>query len=102
MLSKVGASPREAEALMRHTDLRLTMRTCTDPWIFDLGAAVERLPSMLPAPEAEKAIATETAGVADCQNLTSRRSRSASSDLACKDSVGNVLALVDGNTEMHD
>lgn len=30
--------------LMRHTDLRLTMRTYTDPRIFDLAGAVEKLP----------------------------------------------------------
>lgn len=44
MLSKSGASPREAMELMRHTDLKLTMKVYTDPRIFDLSSAVERLP----------------------------------------------------------
>jgi len=30
--------------LMRHTDLRLTMKVYTDPRIFNLAGAVERLP----------------------------------------------------------
>ena len=34
--------------LMRHTDLRLTMKVYTDPRIFDTSAAVERLPSLKP------------------------------------------------------
>ena len=44
LLSKSGVSPREAMSLMRHTDLRLTMNVYTDPRIFDLAGAVEKLP----------------------------------------------------------
>jgi integrase len=44
LLSNAGMSPREAMELMRHTDLRLTMKVYTDPRIFNLAGAVERLP----------------------------------------------------------
>ena len=53
MLSKAGVSPREAMELMRHTDLRQTMKVYTDPRVFDLSKAVEKLPAVsiaLPAP----------------------------------------------------
>ena len=51
LLSKGGVSPREAMSLMRHTDLRLTMKVYTDPRIFDLAGAVEKLPIQLVKPE---------------------------------------------------
>jgi integrase len=50
LLSKGGVTPREAMSLMRHTDLRLTMLTYTDPRIFDLAGAVEKLPINLTTP----------------------------------------------------
>lgn len=67
LLSQSGATPREAMELMRHTDLSLTMKVYTDPRIFDLAGAVERLPipaRTLPA----VALATGTDGNAHCQN----------------------------------
>lgn len=66
LLSKGGVSPREAMSLMRHTDLRLTMKTYTDPRIFDLAGAVEKLPINLgpKGAEAEAARATGTVGKA--------------------------------------
>ena len=45
-LAKAGIAPRVAMSLMRHTDIRLTMNTYTDPKIFDLSGAVEKLPAM--------------------------------------------------------
>lgn len=54
MLSKAGVAPRVAMELMRHTDLRLTMKVYTDPRVFDLGGAVEKLP-VIPADTAESA-----------------------------------------------
>jgi len=39
LLSKGGVSPREVMSLMRHTDLRLTMKVYTNPRIFDLSGA---------------------------------------------------------------
>lgn len=55
LLSKCGVSPREAMSLMRHSDLRLTMKVYTDPRIFDLGGAVEKLPLKLWEASAEPA-----------------------------------------------
>jgi hypothetical protein len=61
LLSKGGVSPREVMSLMRHTDLRLTMKVYTDPHIFDLAGAVEKLPITLgTANEAQAAQATGT------------------------------------------
>lgn len=42
-LSQNGVSPRVAMELMRHTDLRLTMKLYTDPRIFDLAGAVSKI-----------------------------------------------------------
>lgn len=61
MLSKSGVSPREAMELMRHTDMRLTMKVYTDPRIFNLAAAVEKLPG-ISTPESQKTAATGTDG----------------------------------------
>jgi hypothetical protein len=46
LLAKSGVAPRMAMALMRHTDMRLTMNVYTDPRIFDLAGAVEKLPTL--------------------------------------------------------
>ena len=63
LLSIGGVSPREAMSLMRHTDMRLSMRTYTDPKIFDLAGAVEKLPINLSTPdELQSAKATGTDG----------------------------------------
>lgn len=60
MLAKAGIAPRVAMALMRHTDMRLTMNVYTDPRIFDLAGAVEKLPDIVMAePEAMQATGTE-------------------------------------------
>ena len=54
-----GISPREAMALMRHTDLRLTMKMYTNPRFLDLAGAVATLPILLTKPaEAQAAQAT--------------------------------------------
>lgn len=45
MLAKAGIAPRLAMSLMRHTDIALTMNVYTDPRVFDLASAVEKLPS---------------------------------------------------------
>jgi integrase len=63
LLSKGGVSPREAMSLMRHTDLRLTMKVYTDPRVFDLAGAVEKLPLQFGnRPDAEANAATGTNG----------------------------------------
>ena len=46
MLSKAGVSPRMAQELLRHSDIRLTMNTYTHVQLIDTAAAVEMLPSI--------------------------------------------------------
>jgi len=46
LLASAGIAPRIAMSLMRHTDMRLTMNVYTDPRIFDLAGAVEKLPAL--------------------------------------------------------
>lgn len=54
MLSMSGASPRVAMELMRHTDLKLTMKHYTDPRIFDLASSVARVPIPAATPAVDK------------------------------------------------
>lgn len=63
-LSTSGASPRTAQMLARHTDIRLTMRTYTDPRLLDGRTAVKVSPDPSPAADAETAPATGTDGQA--------------------------------------
>ena len=48
MFSTTGTAPRTAQAAMRHSDIRLTMGTYTDPRLLAVREAVERLPSFGP------------------------------------------------------
>lgn len=59
LLAKAGIAPRVAMSLMRHTDMKLTMNVYTDPRVFDMAGAVEKLPAL--AAEAV-ALATGTDG----------------------------------------
>ncbi|MCL2647165.1 MAG: site-specific integrase [Phycisphaerales bacterium] len=44
LLSNAGVPPRVVMELMRHSDMRLTMKTYTDPCALDTVGAVEKLP----------------------------------------------------------
>jgi hypothetical protein len=55
MLSTTGTAPRTAQAAMRHSDIKLTMNTYTDPKLLAVREAVERLPKLAPKPAAESA-----------------------------------------------
>ncbi len=46
LLSKGGVAPRTAQQAMRHSDIRLTMKTYTDPRLLDVAGAVESLPAL--------------------------------------------------------
>ena len=46
MLSTNGTAPRTAQAAMRHSDIKLTMGTYTDPKLLEVREAMERLPSL--------------------------------------------------------
>ena len=45
-LSTAGVSPRTAQAVMRHSDIALTMNTYTDEGLLDAAGAVQRLPHL--------------------------------------------------------
>ncbi len=45
-LSAAGVSPRTAQAVMRHSDIALTMNTYTDEKLLQTSAAVELLPEL--------------------------------------------------------
>jgi integrase len=63
LLAKAGIAPRVAMSLMRHTDMRLTMNVYTDPRIFDMAGAVEKLAlPKIPALEPGVVKATGTDG----------------------------------------
>jgi hypothetical protein len=65
MLHKSGALPRDAMKLMRHSELRLTMKKYTDPRIFDSSSAVGRLPLPALKPDADAAAANGTDGAGE-------------------------------------
>jgi integrase len=46
LLSKGGVAPRTAQAAMRHSDIRLTMQTYTDPKLLDVSGALRTLPAL--------------------------------------------------------
>ena len=46
LLSKAGVGPRMAQELMRHSDIRLTMKAYTHVQLIDTASAVETLPSI--------------------------------------------------------
>lgn len=67
MLAKAGIAPRVAMSLMRHTDIRLTMNTYTDPQVFDLVGAVEKLPSLDSV--ASESVSSQPAPIGYCPAL---------------------------------
>jgi integrase len=96
MLSNVGVSPREAMELMRHTDLRLTMKVYTDPRIFDLASAVEKL-KIPAATQASSSAATGTDSKTVFTN-ESGRCESVSSPSAEIGVCATTIGGVDGRT----
>ena len=91
LLAKSGVAPRVAMALMRHTDMRLTMNVYTDPHIFDLAGAVEKLPT-LPAgpsqPQTARATGTDGATAAIAGRSESVSSRQAGIGIVRQSSAG--------------
>jgi integrase len=63
LMNKAGVAPRTAQAAMRHSDIKLTMQTYTDPKLLDVRGALDALPA-LPLdgekPCDERALATGT------------------------------------------
>jgi integrase len=46
LLNRAGVAPRTAQATMRHSDIRLTMATYTDPKLLDVRGALDNLPAL--------------------------------------------------------
>lgn len=46
LMNKAGVAPRTAQAAMRHSDIRLTMETFTDPKLLDVRGALGVLPAL--------------------------------------------------------
>jgi hypothetical protein len=44
-LAKAGVAPRTAQSIMRHSDIRLTLGSYTDPQLLDEASAVDALPT---------------------------------------------------------
>jgi len=65
-LAKAGVAPRTAQSIMRHSDIRLTLGTYTDPTLLNPAAALEALPRLdTPAsPERNRATGTDDATAA--------------------------------------
>jgi len=90
LLAKAGIAPRVAMSLMRHTDMRLTMNVYTDPKIFDMAGAVEKLPAMKafvtpviaatgtegPKSGVSKIVSNEPAGIGYCSAVSGSQKRS--------------------------
>src|SRR5262249_6364922 len=68
MLERAGVSPKTAQELARHSDIRLTMQRYTHKALHDLGAAVEAFPSVVPphSPDRQALAATGTDGSSAC------------------------------------
>ena len=59
-LAKAGVAPRTAQAIMRHSDIRLTLGTYTDPRLLDTAKAMDALPRFDRPSESERLRATGT------------------------------------------
>src|SRR5262249_29875907 len=46
LMNKAGVAPRTAQAAMRHSDIKLTMQTYTDPKLLDVRGALDALPAL--------------------------------------------------------
>ena len=62
MMERAGISPKAAQELARHSDIRLTMQRYTHKTLHDLAGAVELLPSFVPQAGLEALKATGTEG----------------------------------------
>ena len=64
LLERSGVSPKLAQELARHSDIRLTMNVYTHVRLHDLAGAVDGLPALLPSAAADGPMkATETDSV---------------------------------------
>src|SRR5207249_1774265 len=119
MLDQSGATLKEAMQLARHSDPKLTMAVYGRAALHDLGAAVERLPSLVGGPQtqpAERLQATGTDGnqlpstseltpkltpsaALPCEGLTSAETKGASVGVDATPLSGEGLRLFETGCE---
>jgi integrase len=78
-LSAAGVSPRTAQAVMRHSDIALTMNTYTDERLLETSAAVEHLPYL---PIAGMGVKTSVAPAVAQETCKTAQDESSSDKLA--------------------
>ena len=91
-LVQSGASPKTAQSLARHSTVQLTLGRYSHAGLFDLTAAVDALPSLLPTgPNAEAPAATGTDGRHNfrCPNLCPSGRITADSDGQTRTEMGD-------------
>jgi integrase len=64
-LAQAGTAPRVHMELMRHTDMKLTMRYYTDPRLLDTSGAVQNLPELKGRGEAAEKVVLRRTGTDD-------------------------------------
>jgi hypothetical protein len=85
LLSKGGVYPRTAQAAMRHSTIDLTMNTYTDPKLLDVAGALETLPLLPLAGEAEsERIVVSATGTDDNRPLLLAPMLAPTPDKPCK------------------
>jgi integrase len=62
LLERSGVSPKLAQELARHSDIRLTLNVYTHARLYDLAGAVEGLPALLPGAPTTEATALKATG----------------------------------------
>ena len=86
-LAKAGVAPRTAQAIMRHSDIRLTLGIYTDPRLLDEASALDALPKM-DASETEELCFTGTDEARLSSGLSSSLSERRSSGVRRQSSRG--------------
>jgi hypothetical protein len=92
-LAKAGIAPRVAMSLMRHTEMDLTMKVYTDPRVFDLAGAVEKLPALVPLLPLPAQAATGTDGAVTAQTGTAVSGNSGWRESGTNSSAGTGHSL---------
>jgi hypothetical protein len=98
LLERSGVSPKLAQELARHSDIRLTMNVYTHAGLYDLAGAVNGLPSIFPPADAANASvgvlrATGTDDVQPAANVAKENNRTETGELTLGPNLGPCPAL---------
>ena len=96
-LSAAGVSPRTAQAVMRHSNVNLTMSTYTDQGLLDTSGAVELLPELPLTGSRTVAPTVAPATGKTCQNVSDSGNLG---DLADPTEIGSEHEKTPQNTEV--